>query len=76
MQADAEWSGEPSDTFSVPVGAVTNEDIMRVRRWECATHGHDLEVLTMLGTNDPKSVICGRCGESWAVESETENENG
>lgn len=34
---------------------------------ECSTRGHDFTVLSVLGSGDPRRVVCGRCGRSWGI---------
>jgi hypothetical protein len=35
-------------------------------RRECATHGHDWDVVVKFG-GDPTHVLCSNCGRSWTV---------
>lgn len=44
----------------------TDEEIAKVRRWECSANGHDLNIITT-GNGSPITIICGRCGARWPV---------
>lgn len=48
----------------------TEDEIVRVRVWECHQKGHDFEVLQLVGTDDPQGVVCSRCGRAWHVVPE------
>lgn len=47
----------------------TNEEIQRVRRWECEQRGHSWYVEQMFGVEVPVSVHCSNCGDSHPVGS-------
>lgn len=43
-------------------------------RQECFGHGHDFDVIVTVGSGTPQSVICSRCGESWAIKPKSDEE--
>ena len=40
-----------------------------LNRRHCATHGHDIAVICAGLSGNPVRVVCGCCGDSWAVQS-------
>ncbi len=42
--------------------APTHEEVMKVRRHECAMRGHSWDVLMVTGQEDPIALHCGNCG--------------
>lgn len=40
----------------------TEDEVARVRRFECASNGHSWDILSTVGEG-PVAVICGHCGE-------------
>lgn len=40
----------------------TDDEIARVRRFECASNGHSWDILASVG-DGPFAVVCGHCGE-------------
>lgn len=49
-----------------PVYTFDEWRVLMARR-ECATHGHDFDVLQKMG-GEPYMVLCGRCGQKWSVQ--------
>lgn len=48
---------------------VTQEMRQAVYADECERQGHtSFDVVYVYGTHDPQSLICRRCGKSWAVQ--------
>lgn len=39
-----------------------------LNRWECSGRGHDIDVIYNGISVDPVRLVCGRCGDSWAVQ--------
>ena len=42
-------------------------EIQRVREHECEVGGHSYDVISVVGSMDPVSVQCTRCGAGWGV---------
>jgi hypothetical protein len=47
-----------------------NEAKRVLARQECGIHGHDWEIIRSMG-DEPKALICARCGESRKVVRES-----
>lgn len=40
----------------------TYEEVMKVRRDECAMRGHSWDAIQVFGREDPVAFVCGNCG--------------
>jgi hypothetical protein len=53
----------------------TAEQRTAVARDDCRVHGHELEMMLVLRSMAPQSIVCRRCGSSWRVHPDDVNEN-
>jgi hypothetical protein len=49
-------------------GTPTDEEIQKVRRYECTINGHDYNVISSLGSDGPTRIVCSNCGRTWGVK--------
>lgn len=53
----------PSESDRLP----TDEELRRVRRFECSQYGHTFVVATAEDHLTPRFVHCPHCGDKWPV---------
>lgn len=53
----------------------TGEEIARVRAFECANSGHTFSFISIVGSNDPKAIVCMNCGQEWSVTPALKDEH-
>lgn len=39
----------------------------KINEIECSTHGHDLDIVMTMMSDDPIGAICGSCGKRWRM---------
>ena len=47
---------------------VTNDEVLRVHRAECAANGHTYSEIEAYGVDGPVAIVCTHCGAQWKVE--------
>jgi hypothetical protein len=66
-----QWTGpadELLERLAVPLAAATATwSELRRRSDECATRGHDLEIVEDSASSVPVALTCRHCGETWAT---------
>lgn len=51
----------------------TQDEIMRVRRYECSMNGHSWSVTLTADSEDPKFLLCDHCGRRLKVVGDDES---
>jgi hypothetical protein len=69
IDAPPDGGDDPGDSGTGEPRYTLAEARQELRRRECAGRGHDTEVICNGLSTDPVKVVCGRCGDSWAVLS-------
>lgn len=54
-------------SYDRSMNAPTQEEVMRVRRYECHVNGHRWSAINVAELEDPVRFVCSRCGRSVTV---------